>query len=706
MSGNSDDGDVDVLLQISSTDRRIEIPRKNWMERLDDAIDEDVNTALAAYKRRYFTKKQEELKKVDLQFSPLSIGLYNAVVDTKSGIPIQDILNTVENEGLASEGGIKVTEFTVRYGKFSTAVKYTSEYGLKIVKDIDARKYVSADFQLKITRGSETKGASFSFYKSGKIRFSSGYFGTPDNLEEQPRKLLEFMSAHYFRVSGRPPILLNNIASDFRIGYPIKANRVYDLFSDRSARSSFDGRDLFVNRIYENKKHLLYISFWNGAAKPIFKNSKAEQLFSITIAENGTVQIQGTDKVKETFNYLKKFLTVLKDNDYLETSGAQRIKMASPKKTKASRRAENVPAPNITRRGTTCPLARRPDPYSFEGKCKQTGCYIKPNPQGQPCCYTVPKSIEYSRNKVTASYNKAGVKVPAQVRTLFGFGQNTNNRPVNVANKNVELRVRTYVNKSGFKIDSRQCLRYTKVALVDIAQRLGVPMPKKLTKPILCNLIKGASKLPNVSVKAGNKVISGMNANLRLGSRLCSSYNKNTLVKIARELGGVVDDEMDKPAICKLIETLSKTRRNRLQANFNRKKVADKEDANRAEENRKKSIANAKKKAAENKKAADKAEKNALLAEKRKNLANEIEAKKKARYQKVRMTRELVKANLGLNNANVNRAMNAINRALQNGTIKKTKTGFPLKTSFEKFKKDYKTNSNENFNYFMRGPST
>lgn len=42
-----------------------------------------------------------------------------------------------------------------------------------------------------------------------------------------------------------------------------------------------------------------------------------------------------------------------------------------------------------------------------------------------------------------------------------------------------------------------------------------------------------------------------------------------------------------------------------------------------------------------------------------------------------------------VNNANVNRLMNIINRAIQNGTIKKTKTGFPLKTSVEKVKRTF-----------------
>ena len=80
--------------------------------------------------------------------------------------------------------------------------------------------------------------------------------------------------------------------------------------------------------------------------------------------------------------------------------------------------------------------------------------------------------------------------------------------------------------------------------------------------------------------------------------------------------------------------------------------------------------------------------------------------------------------------------MTTMNRAIQNGTIKKSKTGFPLKASVEKFKRTFvvskspkkklpnkkrwanysnnespspnkkpNSNSNENFNYFMKGPT-
>jgi len=703
MSGEPEQ-DVQALLHIISTKEPLGLPRLKFLEYLRKKIGKnEADARVTAYKKDYFGPRQTFLKGIDLQFSPLSTGLYNAVVDFGSPISIREILDTVKNIGLVDDDGIKVTECTVRYGKFKTAVKYTSEYGLI---GNETKPFVSADFQVKVTSGGETKGASFSFYKSGKIRFSGSY-----SDEEQPRKLLNFFSKHYFKVPARIPIVLNNVTAEFRVGFPLKTSLIHDIFSEKDL--SFFKRDYKVIAKYETKKSkFLYITF-----------TRDDEKFSIIISGSGVIQIQGTTEIKESFRLIKEFFEALKDNDFMivPVSGAQNSILVKPKNTKAARRFDSLPAPNITRRGTTCPVNRRPNPYSYSGVCTIPGCYIKPNPQGQPCCYTVPKSLEYSRNKVANSYNKAGVRVPNAVRTLFGIGLNTNNKPVNVSNKSPN--VRTYINnKSGFKINSRQCLRYTKVALVDMARRLHITLPTKLTKPILCDLIKEASKLPNVNVTAAGKVVSGTNKNLRLGRRTCSTYKRYTLIRFARALGGIVTPEMDKTALCKMIEQLSTTQRVRLQANFNK----NKDERNKAEANRLKALENQRLRNEANRKKAEENRKKALREEKRKEKANARSKMQNVINSKARLSRNLVKEDLMImtngdaTNRNVDELMNAIGQALQNGTIKRSKTGMPLKKSVDKFKLTFgqkvvnrlnarsngsgSGSTDENFNNLMRGP--
>ena len=535
------DEQKDAILHILSTNRALfQFPGEKFKRYLGEMLrTKNPDKYIKKYQNDYFGPRKEVLKSVDLKVSPLSIGLYNATIDTKSEIDIKNILDKVKQHGLASESGMKVTEFTIRYGKFQTALTYTSEYGL--VGD-ESKPFVSADFQVKITKGNETKGASFSYYKSGKIRFSGGHLG---NLEDEQKKLVEFFSKHYYPISQKLPIVINNVTSEFKIGYPLKTSLVYDLFSDPYVPLAFKGHTVVAKY---NEKKFLYMTF--------------DDLFSVVIADTGVIQIQGTTKVEDAYRLAKEFFVALKANDFLEIVSLtknQNTRLKKPKPTKISKRADNLPAPNITRRGTTCPVGRRPTPYSYEGKCSQAKCYIKPNPQGQPCCYALPKSMEYSRNKVANAFRKAGVKVPNTVRKEFGIGHATNNRPINIANKRVALKVRTFVNnKSGFKINTRQCLRYTKVALVDMATRLKIVLPTKITKPILCDLIKKTSGVAANTNKVGNKLMSGSNATFRLGKRLCVTYPRETLVKFAQTLKGTVTADMKKSNICALIQQLSK----------------------------------------------------------------------------------------------------------------------------------------------------
>ena len=531
----------DALLHILSVNRSVftfpgEKFKRYLRQFVPGKIASKADSMIEAYKKDLAPKKAQ-LKATALKISPLSIGLYNATLDTGSTFDIVSIFNKVKENGLVSEGGVKVTEFAVRYGKFQTAVKYTSEYGLT-GNESKVEDSVSADFKLKITHNGETKGASFSYYTSGKIRFSGGHL---HSLEEQPKELISFFSKHYQRIPTKK-FVLNNVTSDFKLGFPLKTSLIYDMFSEESIKSYFKGYHVVAK--YNNKK-FLYLTFSDE--------------FSLVLANSGVVQIQGTTDIDKAYDVAKDFFTALKDNDFLEVSKSQNVSPNARKKTKIARRMNNMPAPNVTRRGTTCPVDRRPDPYSYEGVCPQGDtCYIKPNPQGQPCCYTKPQKIAYSRNKVENAYLKAGVRIPNSVRQLFGMGTETVNRPVNIANKNAGLKVRVYTNnKSGFKIDSRQCLRYTKVALVDMATRLKIALPSKLTKPILCDLIKKGVPANKVF---GNKLVTGTNTTLRLGKRLCHTYARVTLEKFARELGVTDVQSLSKVGLCKAIEKASKAK--------------------------------------------------------------------------------------------------------------------------------------------------
>jgi len=237
--------------------------------------------------------------------------------------------------------------------------------------------------------------------------------------------------------------------------------------------------------------------------------------------------------------------------------GAINRKPVQPRKTKASKTKTNRPAPEVTRRGTTCPKGHRPVPYSFQGRCPKPDHYVRPNPQGQPCCYKIPRSLKYSTNRVKAAYNKAGVKVPANVRRIFGFGNNTNNKPVNVSSANLTVTVRNDP-KSGFMIGSRQAKRYTREGLHNIAKRMKIAgINGKMTKDNLIKAIKNSNKAENVTLNGANLRYGGKVLKIRgrmIGKRVCDTFKKDDIRAIARGLGLNIDPSLKKGEMCDAIQ--------------------------------------------------------------------------------------------------------------------------------------------------------
>jgi predicted flap endonuclease-1-like 5' DNA nuclease len=92
---------------------------------------------------------------------------------------------------------------------------------------------------------------------------------------------------------------------------------------------------------------------------------------------------------------------------------------------------------------------------------------------------------------VAQRYAAANVKVPEDVRRIFGIGLNTNNKLNNVG-RAAPVAVLARDPKSGFMIGSRQALRYSKVALVDIAKRMNIQVPRVISKAELAKKIEEA----------------------------------------------------------------------------------------------------------------------------------------------------------------------------------------------------------------------
>ena len=496
---------------------------------------------LEKYKKEKFDPRVRELKTKQLKVSPLSLGMYNATIDTETNISIVDLLKGILKKGLKESGGVKCLKISTVYGKFAKAFEITAEYGERIIKRVAPSKLTAVEFILR----SQGQGASVTIFKTGRIRFSGGYTtGTPRDVNS----ILDFMNTHYFKFPGRVDIKVNNNTTGFEINMGINRAAIFHILDPAVTKklARFGEYDISAEFYPERERSkvkkktpFLYIKF-SGPEK-----------FSLICSQQGTIMIEGTLNIRKSYDVARAFFERLKNFDLLVPGSGRNIKNREKKPSKIARRMNMKPAPNVTRRGATCPPGKRPVPYSFQGKCPEPNHYVRPNPQGQPCCYRVPKRLEYMKPRVAKRYAKAGVRVPENVRRLFDI-RNQANLPNNVS-KNAPGVVTSVNNKSGFKIDSRQCMRYTKVSLVDIATRMGLIIPRVITKPKLCQMIKDASE-----PKATKKINMGSNG-LKLEGRYCMSYKKATILKYARamKIAGVTP-EMSKEELCQAIASKKK----------------------------------------------------------------------------------------------------------------------------------------------------
>ena len=490
----------------------------------------------------------------------LYLGMYNASSDTGSVADLNAVKNNVIEKGFIEDTirGFKVkpVKFNMLYGKFKKSFEFTQEYGPQNFNS-SKRNNTNVQFILKLTKGNETKGASFNIYESGRVRFSGGYL---EGSLTEPRILLDYISKNYFKMPDRLPVSINNTTAEIKINSKIRIIELYTVFNSGNGIASFKGynisatfepeRDKFITKQKKNSP-FLYVSF-----------KKDNEKFTLVISPKGGIIIEGAANIQRVVGITNDFLLALKESGLIIKSQRNRNTRISPKKTKLVRRLNMKPAPDITRRGTSCPMSRRPNPYGFQGGCPKAKHYVRPNPQGQPCCYKIPKSTAYIQNKIENRYNKANVKVPTNVRKTFGFGQNTNTKQENVGRNNVNYEIyfnkskgRNGINPVGLKIGSRQCSRFSKVALVDIARRKGLQLPKKLTKPILCDLLSKVA----VNINASDPMPRIKNGKVVIGKKVCSTYKKSTLVKLARTMGISVNKTMSKEDICQKMKPKRKS---------------------------------------------------------------------------------------------------------------------------------------------------
>jgi TATA-box binding protein (TBP) (component of TFIID and TFIIIB) len=431
----------------------------------------------------------------------------------------------------------------------------------------------SVVYKVRLTKGDKSVGGTVTIFSSGKIKLSGGFIdvsvkNTNSNavFKEQPEIIRRYIIDNFTNSSNftNKTINFNNIGGIFNINSTINLQKTHEKITRSQYEPELDPK-LIVQL----------------------------NTCKIQVSAGGIIQIKGMKNPVESF---KEVLQIIKDKFVLRNPISLNNVKIKRGAGRIPRRVNNQPAPNVKRRGATCPPARRPTPFSFQGKCPEKH-YVRPNPQGQPCCYKKPKSIKYLKNKVINNYRKANVKIPENVKVLFGITNNNNrNKNTNVATNVPNIKV---VNdpKFGLKIDSRQCMRYTKVKLYEIATRLKIRnVNPKMPKEKLCDEIKKQAKklnINNTKKAVGNNaisftnngkvyVITGTAKKLKLGRRLCHTYTKPTLLKFGRKFGLALDPKLSKEQMCQEFEKKVQSMRRR---NENEQRRRNENEQRRRNEN-------------------------------------------------------------------------------------------------------------------------
>jgi hypothetical protein len=302
------------------------------------------------------------------------------------------------------------------------------------------------------------------------------------------------------------------------------------------------------------------------------KSPKCTYLFTT----QGIIHMLGATDIYACFEWIKEYL--YKSERYIRVSST--IAQVKTNQGKVVRKAGGL----VTRKGTTCPKGRCPDPYSYEGKCK-AGYFVRPNPQMFPCCY---QAKRIKADEVRKAYQNAGVEIPASIRRLIGNKSPSvaaSSASASSASASASPSIRTsYDERGALKIGTRQCSRYTLEQLKHLATRMRIDTTKLKTKVAICQaigdrfppsepspfkknfslnganyaLVKKNNKLfinRRVPVKAHQMGTKKGAAGPRSGLRECSTIVKADLLKYAKALGKRLDPKMTKPQICAEIMT-------------------------------------------------------------------------------------------------------------------------------------------------------
>ena len=438
-----------------------------------------------------------------LVLSGLNPGMFNATVnknfDAEARVDLKSILkNTPLGKTSIGHGlYIDTKEIVGVYGRFKTGFSHTRQYGKK--GDINL-KFFTVQIKFSITNGVETNGGTVNFYKNGKIRFSGGFIGKGDEIENQPELIRRFMVKSYTKKPAffYNPFEYNNLSGQFRINGII--------------------RDM--NRLYTRSRGYGIISTYDPELSPMMYSTYKEHKY--IIAKSGAIQISGAKNPKMLNAAYKTARDLF---EMLNAKGEINLSANVPNRIVQPKRRVNA---------SSCPKARRPP-------CK-SGFEAKKNPQGDQCCYKIPKKKSTRKspnNTKEITYGKNGKLMIGKKKcetltksTLIEMAKKLG--VVNAKDKNKKEKLCAMIKQfsfgnENFKVDDKPCISYKKNELVAMAMSKGIEVSNTDTIKTLCQKLKlhvNKNKVNSVELRRANKAL---NVELRKEAKIGAIEKKRKL---------------------------------------------------------------------------------------------------------------------------------------------------------------------------------
>ena len=269
----------------------------------------------------------------------------------------------------------------------------------------------------------------------------------------------------------------------------------------------------------------------------------------------GTCQLFGATKLDQLTEARNKLLKLFKTSLRHTITGPAQVPVKRKVKPKAQKLKINKRAPGVARAGRLCPVSRRPDKTT--GKCVSNLQFPKPNPQGDMCCYRIPKKkSDVFKQSVIKSYNDFNIPIPDEVqRTLeIGTADMNNNR---ATTKNIMTEFSVDPN-GRTRIKDRLCTSLTKSQLIEFATKAEIIVNPDSLKGHICKAIydewrrkiNAGAGLHQINILARQNQGYG---GVKIEGKMCKYWTVKKLRDWATEHGIVIPLKMKKPAMCKLL---------------------------------------------------------------------------------------------------------------------------------------------------------